>query len=260
MNLLFFGSSDRQLFGAYHAPVARVPARGAAVLCPPWGQEYIVCHRTLRRLATRLSERGFHVLRFDYYGTGDSAGEREEGDLSSWYADAELAVDELRDMSGQSNVACIGVRLGAVVAWRLGMNRPDVSTVVMWDPVVDGADYVDELIEGQVEFARWSLSTRETYQEPDGTLDLLGFPLTPLMRQSIGSVEPVDFGRAIPAQVRLFYSDVLPGRADLLRAFELAGTTYHSETIAGQMPWHDETNGAAGLPVDLIERIVEMMP
>ena len=80
MNLLFFGSSARQLFGAYHTPPSTVAERGGAVLCPSWGSEYQASHRILRRLATRLSESGYHVLRFDYYGTGDSAGGRDEGD------------------------------------------------------------------------------------------------------------------------------------------------------------------------------------
>ena len=45
MTFFFFGSAERQLFGAYHASHASVAERGAAVLCPPWGPEYIASHR-----------------------------------------------------------------------------------------------------------------------------------------------------------------------------------------------------------------------
>ena len=146
MTFFFFGSGDRQLFGAYHAAQANGVDRGAAVLCAPWGPEYIASHRILRRLAVMLSEFGYHVLRFDYFGTGDSAGSREDGDLDSWYLDAQSAVDEVRDMSGATSVTVFGIRLGAHIAWRLAQEREDVDAVVMWDPVTDGAAYVEELI------------------------------------------------------------------------------------------------------------------
>ena len=158
MNLLFFGSTSRPLFGAYHTPPASVAGRGAALLCPPWGQEYLVSHRIFRRLAVRLSESGYHVLRFDYFGTGDSAGEREDGDLGSWQEDAAAAVEELRDMSGFPTVAAFGIRLGAVVAWRLASERLDVNTAVLWDPVVNGTEYVRELLAAQAATDRWSVT------------------------------------------------------------------------------------------------------
>ena len=260
MNLLFFGSSSRQLFGAYHTPPSDVSSRGAAVLCPPWGSEYLVSHRIFRRLAVRLSDSGYHVLRFDYYGTGDSAGERQEGDLTSWYADAAQAVDELRDMSGQAEVAAFGIRLGAVIAWRLALTRADVHTVVMWDPVVNGADYVSELITTQVEIDRASLSPRGTRPTSSGAVELLGFPLTQTMRRSIEAITDAEFQQPTKAQVKVFYSYQPSGPERLHGALGLAGTSFHLETMLGQTPWReDETIGAGGLPFVVLERMVEML-
>lgn len=260
MNLLFFGSSGRQLFGAYHTPPVGVSSRGAALLCPPWGSEYLVSHRILRRLAARLSDSGYHVLRFDYYGTGDSAGERDEGDLTSWYADAALALDELRDMSGQTTVAVFGIRLGAVVAWRLALTRSDVRTLVMWDPVVNGADYVKELVLAQKETDRWSLSPIGMGTGSNGTLQLLGFPLTPAMRGSVEAITAAEFQQPTKVGVKLFYSDVLPGRAPLGAALEAGGTPFEVETVPGQTPWReDESMGPGGLPFLVLERMVALL-
>ena len=260
MNLLFFGDSGRQLFGAYHVPPTGVTTRGGAVLCPPWGPEYLVSHRTLRRLAVLLSESGYHVLRFDYYGTGDSAGTRDEGDLSSWHADASLAVDELRDMSGCATVASFGIRLGAVVGWRLAATRSDVHTVVMWDPIVNGADYVKSMVAAQLDIDRWSVSPRRPPASSDGVLDVLGFPLTPSMRQSIEAVGPAEFRQPTGAKVKLFYSDVLPGRDCLHGALDDAGTGYDAATMPGQTPWReDDAVGAGGLPFLVLERMVESL-
>lgn len=261
MNLLYFGSSGRQLFGAYHAPPANVAGRGAALLCPPWGLEYLVSHRIFRRLAVRLSESGYHVLRFDYYGTGDSAGEREEGDLTSWQEDADIAADELRDMSGFASIATFGIRLGAVIAWRLATARSDVHTTVLWDPVIDGDAYVRELNAAQMETDRWLLTPPiHRPQSSSRTQDLLGYPLTTAMRRSITRIVPEIFAERTPAHVKLFYSDELPGHEAMQHTLHAAGTPFHAETIRGQTPWReDEAIGAGRLPVLVLERMVEIL-
>lgn len=261
MSLLLFGETGRQLLGAYHAPSATAGVRGGAVLCPPWGPEYLASHRIYRRLAVRLSESGYHVLRFDYYGTGDSAGAREEGDLETWCADASAAVDELRDMSGCTAITVFGVRLGAVVGWRLTQARSDVHTVVLWDPVVDGRQYVRDLVAAQAEIDRWSLWPRRVRPAADGSLDLLGFPLTPAMRQSVEAVAATEFRKPTNARVQVFYSDVLrPGRDGLHAALRAAGTPFHVEAMPGQTPWReDETVGTGGLPLLVLERMVAVL-
>ncbi len=258
MNLLFFGSSNRQLFGAYHPPSKAVAARGAALLCPPWGPEYFVSHRVLRRLATRLSDAGYHVLRFDYFGTGDSAGKRTDGDLVSWCEDASIAVDELRDMSGYETVAAFGIRLGAVIGWRLAQQREDVRKVVLWDPVVNGARYLSDLVKAQAEVDRWSLSRPRNRMSANGTLDLLGCPLTPAMRVSVEGVRPAEFQRASQADVTLFHSDSLPERAQLVRALEAGGAGFRVEETSGQTWREDDAQFAGSLPHAVLERMVEL--
>ena len=258
MNLLFFGSSPRQLLGAYHAPSQDVPAKGAAVLCPPWGPEYVVSHRILRRLATRLSDSGYHVLRFDYYGTGDSAGERVEGDLTTWYDDASAAVDELRDLSGYPTVSVYGIRLGAVIGWRLALRRDDVRSVVMWDPVINGAAYVNELRATQAEIDRWILSPARSHTS-DGVLEVLGFPLTTTMRGTIEAIRPEEFGQPTGARVTVFYSDESEVQERLQQAFETGRTVSRTETIPGQTPWRDDARiGAGSFPHLAIERMAEL--
>ncbi|MET0791818.1 MAG: alpha/beta hydrolase [Polyangiaceae bacterium] len=261
MNSLFFGDSSRQLFGAYHAPSPSVPVRGAALLCAPWGPEYFISHRVIRRIATRLSESGYHALRFDYFGTGDSAGEREDGDLASWYADASLAVDELRDMSGFESVTSIGIRLGAVIGWRLAQRRDDVSSVLMWDPVIDGAQYVRELIDAQLEINRWSLAWRKPCTSGRRVLDLLGYPLTPTMRASVEAVRKDEFAQPTKAGITLFQSNSSPDRLQLARALHAASARVRFEPVAGQTSWLEtDAFSAGGLPYATVERMVELVP
>ena len=67
---VWFGPTDAPLFGLVDVPEAQ--ARGAIVICPPFGREYVNVYSTFSQLATCLKLLGFVVLRFDYRSTGDS--------------------------------------------------------------------------------------------------------------------------------------------------------------------------------------------
>src|SRR4051794_39212798 len=65
---------ERPLFASYHAPAEGVPARNVAyVLCLPLHLELIQSYGSMRRCAEVLAAAGFHVMRVDYDGTGESA-------------------------------------------------------------------------------------------------------------------------------------------------------------------------------------------
>jgi alpha/beta superfamily hydrolase len=141
MRPFYFGGSSRPLFGVLHE------ARGArrrpgAVLCPPFGQEALRAHRCLRELATRLAQAGFPALRFDYSGSGDSAGEPGEARLDAWVEDAVAAIEEVRESTGEPRVVLAGLRLGAAVAALAARQARGAAALVLWEPVVDGATHL----------------------------------------------------------------------------------------------------------------------
>ena len=105
----FFGSPDRRLFGVYHVPEGRFRSHGV-VLCPPGPQRYMRSHMALRQVAITLSRRGFHVLRFDYYGTGDSSGGMRDGSLSLWAENVRAAAQHLRGLAPVQRVVLLGLR------------------------------------------------------------------------------------------------------------------------------------------------------
>lgn len=145
MNPAFIGTAERRLFSIYEpAAPTRAPPR-AALLCHPWGEEYIYAHRSVRHLAARLAALGFHTLRFDYFGTGDSGGEAAQTDLAGMAADTATAIEALRGMAGTSAVTLIGLRAGANVAASVASRRPrDVAALLLWDPLVAGAQEAGE--------------------------------------------------------------------------------------------------------------------
>lgn len=143
MTAFFFGPAGRQLFGYYHSP--RGQGGGATVICPSWGPEYQYSHRALRVTARRLAERGVHVLRFDYSGTGDSWGDGTDGGVERWKEDTAFAIDELKAMSGVPRADLVGLRFGARIAAAASAARSDIRKLVLWEPVLDGQAWVREL-------------------------------------------------------------------------------------------------------------------
>lgn len=140
----FFGPADRKQFGIYHPPEG-MPKDEGAVICAPLFAEYLRSYACLRRLSLTLAGAGLHVLRFDYYGAGESSGNFEDTTPEDWERDVRTAVAELQAISGVRRVRLTGVRLGATLAARVAIGNPAVSRIAMWDPVVDGAAYLGQL-------------------------------------------------------------------------------------------------------------------
>jgi pimeloyl-ACP methyl ester carboxylesterase len=83
------------------------------VIAPPLGYEYWSTHRSLRTLAEALARTGRNVLRFDWDGTGDSAGDaRDPGRVSAWRTSLAEAVKAMRE-TGVERVVLVGLCLGA---------------------------------------------------------------------------------------------------------------------------------------------------
>lgn len=142
----------------------------------------------MRELASRLAQAGFHVLRFDYFGTGDSAGEGEDADLDRWVDDVGTAVEEARELSESTVVSLVGLRLGATLAALLGSQRGGIKRTVLWAPIVSGADYLEELAAQHRAWfdVRPKLDDPGLASEPD---ELLGTPVGAKLRRDIASVD-----------------------------------------------------------------------
>jgi len=198
LNPLHFGVVGRVLFGVYHPPRRSTASTEGVVVCPPLGGDYLRTHRTLRVLAARIAEEGRHVLRFDYYGTGDSDGCGTAVRLAGCVADAVAAAEELRMLASLSRVSLVGVRAGGTVALLAAREGWAVERVVVWDPVVRGRAYLEDLrkraSEPAVLPARFGRG-----RAPDGVLGVDGFPLTPELRRELESVELTDVDE-IPAR------------------------------------------------------------
>lgn len=170
--------------GVYHAPSIGRSRALALVVVPPFGFEAIDCARTLRLLATGLAREGVAVLRYDAFGTGESAG-----DVPVWdeqVADVGLATRALMKASGSLRVALLGVRLGGLVAAEALPSIPQAKAWLGWEPVTSGADYLTWL---RGEHRAWLASearARPGARRYMSSHEVIGTALPPAFARSLG--------------------------------------------------------------------------
>jgi pimeloyl-ACP methyl ester carboxylesterase len=179
------------LFGVLHEPARFGRDGGAVVVCAPLWREAIRAHRVLRQLGLRLAKDGRAVLRFDYSGAGDSAGDGEHGDVETWVGDVAAAIDEVRRECEVERVTLLGLRFGATLAALAASRRDDVERIVLWEPVIDGASYLEAGFAEQRAWAEAYASWRRLPRAAvsDAGDEILGFRVTEAMRASIAEVK-----------------------------------------------------------------------
>jgi pimeloyl-ACP methyl ester carboxylesterase len=262
MTPFYFGSSDRQLFGIYEAARC-APVKGATVLCHPWGPEYIHAHRSLRKLSNMLAATGFHTLRFDYFGTGDSAGDMTEAGLAGWEADIRTAMSELLDITGAKQVSLVGLRLGAALAANVAVAAgAKVSSLVLWDPVLSGEEHVRELHVESPPGVKGIKPPPIRPWEDGGGHDILGFPLTDQMASEMKTLDLIALASTLPARSLVVASHPLPSHDGLRRVLDENERHQAIELIADHPPWIELPLGhplSGTAPVKVLRRIVQWL-
>jgi alpha-beta hydrolase superfamily lysophospholipase len=214
---LFFGPDGRVLFGWFHPPQAP-SRRTGVVLCNPIGDDYVRAHRALRHLAEHLSRAGFSVLRFDFRGTGDSAGsEHDPARVRAWRADVRIAVDELRALGAVERMAVVGLRLGATMAMSALGEHP-VDSLVLWSPYPNGGAYVRETT--QLHRMQMLIEPESFASVPKGWNgggeEALGFLLTPETSADLRAIDLFAVERAPATHSLIIDGSNVPSRTELV--------------------------------------------
>ena len=149
----YFSRGDTRLFGLLHQPAQR---RGdtAVLMSHPFGEEKLWSHRVFVVFARALASRGIPVLRFDFTGAGDSEGDTAKAGVDTYLDDLDAASRVLIERTGASRVGLVGLRFGATLAalyaersrQPAGAEAVRSAPLVLWDPVLDGEAYIQELL------------------------------------------------------------------------------------------------------------------
>lgn len=260
MQPFYFGTLQKPLFGIYQAPQAGSERNHGIVLCNPMGREYILAHRTFRQLAMRLTQVGFHVLRFDYYGCGDSAGESDEGSIEQWLHDIATAIEEIRDRGSLTKVSLIGLRWGATLSVLCGTRRSDFENVVLWEPIINGKSYLAELTTSHNNWLRNQLSKGRQTGKNVGKREMLGFPLTDTMYGDLEKINLLIIQHTPTKRSLIVESDKKLGTARFLDHLRNLGVPVDYEHIPGPKFWTNKgRNDEPLIPMQVLQSIVSWM-
>jgi uncharacterized protein len=247
----YFGYPEKQLFGCYHRP--RLAKKRVIVICQPMGHEYINSHRALRRLAARLCGAGFATLRFDYYGCGDSSGDANEGSIPEWLNNISTAIAEAKRRSGRNEVVVVGLRLGATLSMMASEHREDIAGLVLWDPVVNGRSYLEELFALQKQTLRFR-AAQSRWAQADG--EILGFPLASALYSDLEDIDLTTTPLG-PVQ-KLLLLGTGPANSAARLQDRLGDTKKPSEYQGLDAPksWLPSEDGSLLVPIQMLDAIV----
>jgi pimeloyl-ACP methyl ester carboxylesterase len=257
MTPFYFGTGQRRLFGVLDPAQARSSQAHAAVICYPWGPEYIFAHRALRYLARQLAARGFNVLRFDYYGSGDSAGEESEVRLSGWREDIAAAIEELKDICDAKAITLIGLRLGASLAAQIAADcRKDVTALVLWDAAVLGPEHLEVLeIEWTKMAQRHCSHLGDKRERKRGAR--YGLPISDELASDISAIDLIGMVDKMPSRTLCLSTEPLPSHNAWRAALQSRQNgAIALENVRDLHPWVEADLETVGkLPLAAIGRI-----
>jgi hypothetical protein len=182
---LWMGQEPRRLYAALHG-VSGSPQAGV-VLVPPLLHELPRSRRFIAEVASELAALGLPCLRFDFLGTGDSAGDGEELDFASMQRDLDLAVATLREATGVARVVMLAWRASALALQGWLEHGGAADLVALWEPVVDGEAWLRELVEGDRDERSQRPPPRAGVPRATdpGDGQLMGFPASARLRSDL---------------------------------------------------------------------------
>ncbi len=132
-NPVAFFSEGNQIVGMIHYP--RCETDRAVVMCHGYTAQKTENKRLFVETARVLASDGYAVLRFDFFGSGDSAGEFRETRVSHNIQNLQDALQLMQNM-GYKKFAVQGISMGAATAI-LTMPQENVDALVLWSTVPD---------------------------------------------------------------------------------------------------------------------------
>ena len=254
---LYFGPAERVLFGWLHRAPADQGRNIGILLCSPSGYEAICTHRTYRRFAETAAARGFPALRFDYDGTGDSAGHSLDPDrLGHWLRSITTAIDTLKAQTGVDRVCLFGVRVGASLAAMAAQGRPDVHSMIAFAPVVKVNSYLREIR---------ALSLSRSPAPPPATLNVdpelqeaAGFTTTAETRAALSTLDLLSLEAAPSSHVLILDRDDLTPSDAWPRKLISQGAAVEQRLLTGYVDMMRDAH-ASKVPQQSIDSALEWL-
>jgi len=249
----FFKSGNDSLYGVYYQAQGNQQPKRGVVICQPWGQEYIRTHRALHQMAVRLSDAGIPVLKFDYFGTGDSNGEDTDFAIDRSVQDIAAAIDQLRQRNSLEDIVLVGLRLGGTLAALAHEKYGSTSRLALWDPIVNGHLYLNELADWHKRNLNYYLGTVDQTPNPT-THEVLGFAMSETVRNQLDQIDLLTVAWSSKPML-LVERERNDGTAQLQTLLQGQRIPLHYQLIDGPQMWTENTDKGL-VPHQTLEAIV----
>jgi len=239
--LFFFsGSKGRKLLGVLYQPDPAHSCKKGIVYCHPFAEEQNMSHSVAVKACRAFGKAGYSVLRFDMSGCGDSEGNLEDMDISSWLEDIHSAIEVIKDKTGVQEVGLFGLRLGAGLALlHAACSDATLFSLILWEPVLDFSVHIRQFLRrtvvSQIVANAANVTNVDTLEKQlidQGRVDVIGYPITRGLYDSFCSVseDPMNYKQHCKSLV-LSISQMDNPSSHLIKYCELLKTTQIGATF-----------------------------
>lgn len=145
----FRNNEERKLYGVLHIPETTRNNYGF-IFCSPTFGEKTKTYRIFVNFARFLEKHGYCVLRFDYFGEGDSDGNFENADIESRVSDIISAIKFFTNRMQPIKVCLIGTRLGASLSILAANKNTHINALILWAPIMNLRAYFFDFLRGNL--------------------------------------------------------------------------------------------------------------
>ncbi len=180
---LYINYENKNLFGVLHSP-EHTRGRKGIIFLHPYAEEKQRVDRIFVRLARLLCSKSYFVMRFDFHNCGDSEGNFEDLTFESQISDLRNVMNLFRRDTGVEDISLFGIRLGADIAIQYAGTDNNIDKMILWSPIINGAEYAGSLIRNKVFSSLMDRNTKISKEQilgalnSEGRVDIDGFYLT----------------------------------------------------------------------------------
>lgn len=220
---------------------------GAVLVVPPFAEELNRSRRMIALAARACAARGVEVVLPDLYGTGDSEGDFAEATWERWGENLDAVWASLA-ARGHSRIVVLGLRSGALLGAELAARRSVAPLHVFWQPVTDGARFLEQFLRLRVAVsmvstdpARESVAGLRQRLAAGEALEIAGYTVAPALAQALAgrTLAGALAGRATRiAWFEVGSSEALsPAATALAGRLKDAGHVLEQRAVAGPQFW-----------------------
>ncbi len=242
-------SNGKRLVGMIHRPAEPASSGPAFLFCHPFAEEKKSSHRALVEIARRLAAGGFGVLRFDFFGCGDSDGDLQDATIAGWLRDIQAARKLLAQEYAGRPAGILGLRLGATLAAIASGNDTNIQHLVMIEPILEGKSYfasdLRRMLIKQMMTEGASRMRREDVlrklEAGEGSLDFDGFGISGALYRELAALNLRDVKKSAARTLIVQISPrrtVRPELEELTEAYRRAGAKLAVEPLVMPPIWN----------------------